>query len=87
MKISKYDGDPLILRQSIAEADLKDGRTVEVSLSLGGGALIGMLHGANGKHIATYQISPTDFINEMLACEDGTAEFNIIEGGRKEKKT
>ena len=87
MKISTYDGDPLILRSSVAEAKLEDGRTIEISMSLGGGALIGMIQGADGKHVATYQISPHDFVKAMLDCEEGKETFNIIEGGRKEKKT
>lgn len=79
MKISKYDGDPLILRSSVAEAKLEDGRTVEVSLALGNGALIGMLRGTDGEHVATYAVSPNDFIEAMLNCEEGKEEFELVE--------
>lgn len=79
MKISKYAWDPLLLRTDIAKAKLEDGRTIEITLTLGGGCLIGMIYDKDGKHVATYQVSPKDFINEILACEDGTAEFELIE--------
>ena len=79
MKINKYAYDPLILRQVVADATLEDGRTVSVSLSLSGGGYIGMIEGADGKHIATYCLHVRDFISEMLDCEEGKAEFNVIE--------
>jgi len=83
MRISKYEGDPLILRQSVADATLEDGRTVEVSMCISSGALIGMIHDVKGKHVSTYRISPHDFITSMLDCEEGKEEFVLIE---KEKK-
>lgn len=86
MKIGKYDGDPLIFREEVAKAKLEDGRTVELSMTIGGGALIGMVNDKDGKHVATYQISPHDFVNEILACEDGKAEFYVIETKKKEKE-
>ena len=86
MKISKYAYDPLILRQAVADTTLEDGRTVEVSLSLSGGGYIGMITGADGKHIATYCLHARDFVVEMLLCEEGESEFNIIEKDEKEKK-
>lgn len=85
MKISKYNWIPLILRQSVAEATLEDERTIEISMCLTSGAFIGMIRDPKGKHIATYRIAPKDFINEMLACEDGKAEFEVL--GKKEKET
>jgi hypothetical protein len=91
LEINKYDWDVMFLRQSIAEAKLEDGRTVEVSLNLGGGNYIGRITDPKTKKSTTYTIDPKDFINEILKCEDGTAEFNLIKkedkDGQKEGKT
>lgn len=84
MKISKYAYDPLILKQAVADATLEDGRTVEVALSLSGEKYIGMISDKDGKHIATYCLHVRDFVEEMLACEKGEAEFNIIEEPKEE---
>lgn len=90
MKINKYDWDVMFLRQSVAEAELEDGRTIEVSMNIRGGSYIGRITDPKTKKSMTYTIDPEDFINEILKCEDGTAEFNLIkkedEDGKKEGK-
>jgi hypothetical protein len=86
MKISKYAYDPLILRQAVADATLEDGRIVEVAFSLSGEGYIGMITGKDGKHIATYCLHARDFVDEMLACEKGEAEFNVIEKEKGNKR-
>jgi hypothetical protein len=40
----------------------------------------------DGKHIATYCLHARDFVDEMLACEKGEAEFNVIEKEKGNKR-
>jgi len=78
MKLNKYTYQPLFLRQACISADFPDGRRVSVDLNIDGTALIGIIRSADGMSATTYTLSMRDIINEMLDCEAGEAEFNVI---------
>lgn len=60
----------LYLRQSIASAELEDGRRVEVDLNVDGALLISV-HAPKKKGWKTYVLAPSALVDAVLIAEDG----------------